>query len=289
MSVVSKNPFELLGDDEDRSSSPAPKVAKAAPTKEQPKVVPGAAAKGGRGAPRAPRAPRDTTAATTESFDGERVAAPKKAHTGRDRHTRGPREDRPPREPRAPRAAGARGPKTGGRDGAPRAPAQPTGEEGKADLTAETQGEKDGAEAAAAPEAVEAEEAEEEDNSKTLEQYFKEKASLTGALAPKAAREVSAEGIEGKAFEREEIDSFFTGKAKASQPKEAKAKKEKVYIAVDGQFRADRPPRADRDAKPRGGARGGKPARGAARPAQARAPKQAVANINDESAFPSLA
>lgn len=88
------------------------------------------------------------------------AAPPKKDHQGRDRHTKGPREDRSHTGPRsrAPGAAGARGPKggaRGGRGGAAgaaagdkktgAAPAENwTNEEGKAELTGEDKRKVDG-------------------------------------------------------------------------------------------------------------------------------------------------
>ncbi|CAK9785045.1 hypothetical protein CC85DRAFT_138918 [Cutaneotrichosporon oleaginosum] len=309
MSVVSKNPFELLDDGEDRAPSPAPKgAAKVAPTAKQPKVVPGAAQKGGRGA-RAPTAPRATYAAGggDDGFEGERVAPPKKDHQGRDRHTKGPREDRSHTGPRsrAPGAAGARGPKggnRGGRGGAAgaagaekktgAAPAENwTNEEGKAELSAETQGEKDVAEEGAETPAPAQEEAQEEDNSKTLDQYLAERANaaLGGQLAKKEARQVS-DDVEGKQFEREELENFFGGSKASKEKKERAPKKEKIRIEVDGQFaQPARPPRGDRPERgaARGG-RGGNRGRGAPRGGAARAPRQAPANVADESAFPAL-
>ncbi|GMK57735.1 hypothetical protein CspeluHIS016_0405690 [Cutaneotrichosporon spelunceum] len=310
MSVVSKNPFELLDDGEDRAPSPVPKaVGKAAPTSKQPKVVPGAAQKGGRGA-RAPTAPRPTYTAGggDEGFDGERVAPSKKDHQGRDRHTKGPREDRSHTGPRsrAPGAAGARGPKGGARGGRPGAPGAPvpekktgaapaenwTNEEGKAELSAENQGEKDVAEEGAeTPAAAAAEEAEAEDNSKTLDQYLAERANaaLGGELAKKETRQV-ADDVEGKQFEREEMENFFVGGKGSKEKKERAPKKEKIRIEVDGQFaQPARAPRGDRPERgaPRGG-RGGNRGRGAPRGGAARAPRQAPANVADESAFPAL-
>ncbi|TXT15936.1 hypothetical protein VHUM_00439 [Vanrija humicola] len=325
MSVVSKNPFDLLDDGEERAPSPAPKAGAAkatpAPASAQPKVVPGAAPKGGRGARYPARGgPRNVyreerPAEGGEGFEGERVAPPKKDHQGRDRHTKGPREDRTHTGPRsrAPGAAGARGPKggarggrTGGAAGAqgdkkPAAAESWNNDEGKAELSAEKQGETDGVEAAAAPaeEAVE-EVVEEEDTSKTLDQYLAEKAenALSGDLGKKEVRQVTADNLEGTAFKREEDEDFFSGKAKTSAPKEKAPKKEKVYIEVDGTFAAPaRPPRTGGDRPQRGrgagGARGGQrgsgPRGGAApRGGASRAPRQQAVSVNDTSAFPAL-
>ncbi|RSH79409.1 uncharacterized protein EHS24_001455 [Apiotrichum porosum] len=314
MSVVSKNPFELLGNDGERAASPAPKaVAAAAPAAAAaaPKAVPGAAPKGGRGARYPARGGprnvyREDRPATegAEGFDGERVAPPRKHHEGRDRHTKGPKDEKAGTGPRSRAPGAARGPKISGTRGAkggaaPIADKKPAAEtydnaEGKAELTAENDGEKD----AAAPEtpAVDAEEQEiEEDNSKTLDQYLAEKAekALGGVLAKKEARVVTADDVEGTAFARSEGESFFSGKKTEEKQKASKAKKEKIFLEVDFQSarpeRTDRAPRGEKPVRGRGGnASRGAGARGAARGA-ARAPRQAPAAINDEKAFPSLA
>lgn len=120
MSVVSKNPFDLLGDDgESPSPAPAAKPAAAQPKAStaptQQRNVPGAAPRGnanrGRGSypARGGRSqnnePRNTGPTSGEGvaegmenaggFDGERVPPPKKHHRGPDAHTKGPRENRP--------------------------------------------------------------------------------------------------------------------------------------------------------------------------------------------------
>lgn len=81
------------------------------------------------------------------------------------------------------------------------------------DHAAENQGEKDVAEAGAdTPAPQEEEEAEPEDNSKTLDQYLAERTAtaLGGDLGKKEARQV-ADDVEGKQFEREEMENFFVG------------------------------------------------------------------------------
>jgi len=125
MSVVSKNPFDLLGDDGDESPSPAVKPAakKADPAPAPARAVPGAGkpernagaergARGGRypsrGAPRnvyRNEGDRNTGPTSTEGvaegmetpggFDGERVPPSKKGNHIRDAHTKGPRGNRP--------------------------------------------------------------------------------------------------------------------------------------------------------------------------------------------------
>ncbi|WWD17663.1 hypothetical protein CI109_102104 [Kwoniella shandongensis] len=133
MSVVSKNIFDLLGDDGDESPAPA-KTAAAAPKKTETSAtpaaparnVPGAAPRGGaarggarggsypsRGAPRnvyrdgnelrnSGPVSGDGNAEGTETpggFDGERLPPSRKGNQGsvRDAHTKGPRGTRPAR------------------------------------------------------------------------------------------------------------------------------------------------------------------------------------------------
>ncbi|EKC98060.1 hypothetical protein A1Q2_07606 [Trichosporon asahii var. asahii CBS 8904] len=315
MSVVSKNPFDLLGDDGEERSAGAPAAASKAkatpaPASQQPKVVPGAAPKGGRGArypsrggPRNVYREERAVEGGNDGFEGERVAPPRKEHQGRDRHTKGPREDRTHTGPRSRAPGAARGGK-GARGGARGGAAAPAGEkkptetwnndEGKAELTAENQGEKDAVVDAAAPE-EETEEAEPEDNSKTLDQYLAERAeaALSGNLGKKEARQVNTDDVKGTEFKREDPEEFFVGKSKPKAEKEAKAKKEKIFIPVDGQFAS--PARAPRTERPAGRGRGGN--RGAARGqgaprgnarGGARGPRQAAVDANDESSFPAL-
>ncbi|KAL7419244.1 carbamoyl-phosphate synthase (glutamine-hydrolyzing) cpa2 [Cryptotrichosporon argae] len=340
MSVVSKNPFDLLGDDgEAPAPVPAKPAAAPAPAAQQPKVVPGAAPKGGRGAPRAPRpnvgrpSTQDAPIEGTENaggFDGERVPPPKKHHQGRDAHTKGPRENRDRAEftsgGHRSRGAGAvrggrtpaqggerrqyeRRPASGAQDSQKKVEQGWGADEGKAELTAEVAGEIDAqADQKVATPAEDAEEGaaadeEAEPATKTLDQYLAEQAekNLAG-IGKKDSRQVSSDTLEGKAFVREAIDEFFSGKQKASAPKEKAAKKEKVYIEVDGQFAtpAGRPDRGDRPERGRGGFGGGR-GRGAPRGAVrgTGAPRggaqrsngaRAVAPIdaNDQKAFPAL-
>lgn len=227
-------------------------------------------------------------------------APPRKHHEGRDRHTKGPKDEKAGTGPRSRAPGAARGPKISGTRGAkggaaPIADKKPAAEtydnaEGKAELTgkytvsatcfwrpnrrisgnftnfptAENDGEKD----AAAPEtpAVDAEEQEiEEDNSKTLDQYLAEKAekALGGVLAKKEARVVTADDVEGTAFARSEGESFFSGKKTEEKQKASKAKKEKIFLEVDFQSaRPERTDRAPRGEKPVRG-RGGNASRGA--------------------------
>ncbi|KAK6905922.1 hypothetical protein L486_08203 [Kwoniella mangroviensis CBS 10435] len=129
MSVVSKNIFDLLGDDGE-STSPAPAKATPAPAKKDAtpaapqRTVPGSQPRGGqgqgargrgsypsRGGPRNTYQgePRNTGPVSSEGnaegtetaggFDGERVAPSRKGNQGtiRDAHTKGPRGNRPAR------------------------------------------------------------------------------------------------------------------------------------------------------------------------------------------------
>lgn len=379
MSVVSKNPFDLLGDDGEQSSpAPAkstPAAAATAGAKKAPNAaegtvsrnVPGAAGgnrggnRGGRypsrGGPRnvarggEDKGPRNTgpdaATGTPEGlegpggFDGERVPAPKRAHNGPDKHTKGPRGEGRVNTSgghRSRPAGGARGAKTPAFGGERRQYERRSGtnpdsqkkveqgwgsNEGQAELTAEVEGEKDaqgeetvpgtpaaedasgwGATDAPAAEGEKTEEAaaeaEPEEVQKSYDDFLAEKAASAFAFGKKEGRQVTGETLEGKAFVREGIDEFFTGKDKASAPKTKAAKKEKVYIEVDGQFAtpAGRPPRENREnrgerggrggrgrgeGRGRGGNRGGQ--RGGFGGARSNGPS---ANISDEKAFPAL-
>ncbi|WWC66180.1 uncharacterized protein I206_100081 [Kwoniella pini CBS 10737] len=128
MSVVSKNIFDLLGDDGDSTSSPAP-AKSAAPAKKESTPAPqrsvpgsqprssgqGARGRGSyptRGGPRATYTssePRNSGPVSSEGnvegsenaggFDGERLPPSRKGNQGtvRDAHTKGPRGNRPAR------------------------------------------------------------------------------------------------------------------------------------------------------------------------------------------------
>lgn len=138
-----------------------------------------------------------------------------------------------------------------------------------------------------------------EEVQKSYDQFLAEKAEQAFAFGKKEARQVTGETLEGKAFVREGVDEFFAGKEKTA-PTKTKAKKEKVYIEVDGQFAtpAGRPARTDRETRGERGGRGGRGRgegrgrggnRGQARSgfggARSNGPS---ANISDEKAFPAL-
>lgn len=182
MSIVSRNPFDLLGDDGEPSPAPAPKAAaqpkaQAAPAPQR--SVPGSAPRGGnanrgRGGARGGRPQGEQRNAGPTSgdvqegfehpagFDGERVPASKKAHKGPDAHTKGPRENRPIRNPtsgghssRGGQSGKARTPNNGGErrqferksgtlpDSQKKVESGWGADEGEAELNAEQQGEKD--------------------------------------------------------------------------------------------------------------------------------------------------
>ncbi|WVQ82666.1 hypothetical protein IAT38_004798 [Cryptococcus sp. DSM 104549] len=370
MSVVSKNLFDLLGDD-DESPAPAPKAAAPKKVEAAPaKAVPGSAPRGGaaggargrgsyptRGAPRnvyrGDDRPVDTEAADA-GFDGERVAPPKRSFAGRDAHTKGPRGNRPARGTsgghtsfgsghykggKVPAQAGERRQferrnQNGGTDSQKKVEHGWGANTGEAELKDEVEGEKDAETEEAAPQtpaeggwgadneapattgwdaetpaAAEAEPEEPEEVTKSYDEYLAEKAAAAleiAGLGKKQGREVSSE-IEGKAFVKEGIDEFFSGKAK-TEAKHKAPKKEKVYIEVDGQFAqpagdrrgprrdGDRPERregGERSGRGRGARGGFGGQRGSARGgAGARAPRggraPAAINANDTTAFPAL-
>ncbi|WVN89133.1 uncharacterized protein L203_104349 [Cryptococcus depauperatus CBS 7841] len=336
MSVVSKNLFDLLGEND----SPAPAPAKPAPKKETTPAaqrnVPGAAPRGsarGRGSNRGnhtvtrdDRVPDNHGTETAGGFDGERVPPARKGNHVRDAHTKGPRGARPNktsgghtsqgnghyRGAKVPAQAGERRQferrnLAGTQDSQKKVDQGWGANTGEAELKDEVEGEKDaqieenapatpaeGAEAAPAPQEPE----EPEEVTKSYEDYLAEKAQTAlniAVLGKKQVREVASE-VEGKAFVREAVDDFFTGKTKATEAK-SKPRKEKVFIEVDGQFaQPSRPPRRDNreggDRPNRGrGQRGGfgsqRGARGGQRGGQ-RPSRGPVINANDTNAFPAL-
>lgn len=153
MSVVSKNPFDLLGDDGGESPAPAAKAPAAAAAKKADapapaRDVPGAAAKPAANANRGGRYPnrggprnvyrgdggeRNSGPTATEGvaegaehpggFDGERVPPSRKGNHNhiRDAHTKGPRGTRPAKNYTSGGHTSSRG---GGNSGAARTPAQ---------------------------------------------------------------------------------------------------------------------------------------------------------------------
>ncbi|KAL0951122.1 hypothetical protein HGRIS_007858 [Hohenbuehelia grisea] len=138
-------------------------------------------------------------------------------------------------------------------------------------------------------------EPEEEDNTLTLEQYLAQKKDELNV--PKLETRKANEGADGDLWKGAvalqkgaEEDAYFVGKNKTSSSKARTSKPEKVYLEIDARFE-----RPDRGGRGRGrGDRGGDRARGrgaprgAPRGGRGPAAEQAV-NVNDESAFPSLA
>jgi len=100
----------------------------------------------------------------------------------------------------------------------------------RADVSAEVEGEKDAqaeetapgtpAEAPAAEAAaeVEATPEEPEEVQKSYDDFLAEKAASAFAFGKKEGRQVNSETLEGKAFVREGINDFFTGKVSHADP-----------------------------------------------------------------------
>lgn len=368
MSVISKNPFDLLGDDGEPSPAPAQAKAAAQPKAQAApapqRAVPGAAPRGtanrGRGGNSArggrpqgePRNAGPTSAEGVQEgfehpagFDGERVPPPKKSHKGPDAHTKGPRENRPIKNVtsggHSSRGGGqgkGRTPNGGGErrqferrsgtvpDSQKRVESGWGADDGEAELNAEQQGEKDAQDEDNTPQTPAAEgadggwgaaegeatvtpaapvEEEEEEVTKSYDEYLAERAaSQISGLGKKEGRQVNSETVEGTQFRREAINDFFHGKEKAAAAKARTAKKEKVYIEVDGQFASPSggAPTGGRGGRGgdrgrggrggRGGDRGGRgtgAGRGAPRGRAApRGGRSGAVDANDEKAFPAL-
>lgn len=251
MSVISRNPFDLLGDD--GSEAPAVKTPVPAKKAEAPKPareVPGSKApqqanrgRGGyysRGAPRNVLKSNSDKTADVEAtdpesgFEGERRAPGRNGPRGHGERGRG-------RAPRAPRGRGA-APVSGGHtadrksDGRKSAHALPDSEkrvasgwgadEGKAELAAEVEGAVDANKEAAAPDtdapttpaadapAAEKKVEEEEDNTKSYEEYLAEKAKQASAFGQLEGRQVEGTSdFVGSALKKsaEPEDPFFSG------------------------------------------------------------------------------
>ena len=309
--------------DDEPKSAPAPaKTAPAAASAPKapaaPRNVPGAAARGGnqnRPARNAPRRQPSGFDHTPETFDGERVAAPKRAHHGPDKHTKAPGSDFKTSGGHRSRGGhrGAKTPASGGErrqferksgtlpDSQKKVDAGWGANEGTAELSAEVQGENDAEAEEKAPETpaepVEETPAEPEEVQKSLDEYLAERAN-SAFFGKKEGRQVDADTVEGSQFVREGIDQFFAGKDKKESTK-TKARKEKVHIEIDGQFAepaGSRPARPEGQRGGRGGARGGRGrGEGRGRGAPRGAPRGGAnrsnanaANISDDKAFPAL-
>ncbi|KKF92544.1 Suppressor protein STM1 [Ceratocystis platani] len=284
MSVVSKNPFDLLGDGE------SPAAPAAAPKKQAPK--PAAAAPARRGGNDA--AFRDKNAGR-ENNRGKPTD-----ESGARRGRGGPRGGR---GSRFPREKDDRHSKSVGGPGEKQADKAWGANEGNAELKDEIAGE----EIAAADKTEEevAEAAEPEEKVKSFDDFLAEKAEKKLALGESLSLRQANEGTKAnkkwetaKQVINEESDYFTPGTGKATRQRERKVKQ---TIDIEPRFvEAERSSRSEGGRGGRGGPRGGfrgegRGGRGGARggPRSAapgpgpRAAKQAI-NTSDEAAFPSL-
>lgn len=324
MSVATKNPFALLDAEEPSSTStpPTKPAAKAPQSSTTPanrgsqKTRGGPASRGGKYYPRgggARQPPRDSNQTGTD----EAVGGEPKKFDGRGRGRGGAGRGGAGRGGRRPFD---RHSQTGKTDSDKKIQQSWGGADGNTELKAEQQANVDaavegksewddtgaadwGAAPADAPaDAPAAEgdkpegrprrerEPEEEDNTLTLDQYLaqqKEKDSAVPKL--EGVRQVNESADAWKdavPLSKDGEDAYFVGKSK-SAPKPKAKKEERVFIEIDARF--ERPERGgrgrgrggDRARGSRGGGRGG--ARGG------RQPNQASVNVDDQTAFPSLA
>ncbi|PSR72368.1 hypothetical protein PHLCEN_2v11711 [Hermanssonia centrifuga] len=141
-------------------------------------------------------------------------------------------------------------------------------------------------------------EPEEEDNTLTLEEYLKQQKEKELEVVPKLETRKANEGDDSiwkdavaVTKKDEEESAYFVGKTKANATKARPKKEEKVFLEIDARF--ERPARGGRggrggdrgDRPPRGG-RGGRGGRG--RGANAGSNVRAL-DVDDQTAFPSLA
>ncbi|KAI0374212.1 hypothetical protein BV20DRAFT_490954 [Pilatotrama ljubarskyi] len=323
MSVASKNPFALLDEDASRPASPAPAPAKeAAPapapsTRGTQKSRGGPASRGGRyyqrGGKSAPR----------EKENGEAAAEDSEPRKRADGEGRGRGRGRG----RGDRGRGGRGRQfdrhsaTGKTDSEKKIHQGWGGDEPTTELNAEVAADNDAAAeknewtnptdnadawgagatetpagegAAATGEKADRKprEPEEEDNTLTLDEYLKKKQSLD--IVPKLeARKVDAADLKDAVKitkKDEDEDAYFVGKAKSSAPKPKAKKEDKIYIEIDARF--ERPARGGRGRGERGGERGTRGGRGRGGRGRATNGNNAstpALNVDDETAFPSLA
>lgn len=148
---------------------------------------------------------------------------------------------------------------------------------------------------AAATEGRPRREPEEEDNTLTLDEYLKQKKEAELELVPKLEARKANEGDDSiwkdaiaVTKKDEEEDAYFVGKTKAA-PKARTKKEEKVFLEIDARF--ERPQRGGRGG--RGGDRGdrsrgsrGRGGRGRGANGNTSGP---ALNVDDQTAFPSLA
>ncbi|KAL5604743.1 hypothetical protein BROUX41_001912 [Berkeleyomyces rouxiae] len=282
MSVVSKNPFDLLGD----GDSPAPAAAPA--KKEAPASAAPARRGGNEAAFRDKNAGRENNRGKTTEESGAR-------------RTRG--GARGGRGSRFPRQMDDRHSKSVGGPGEKQADKAWGAIEGNAELKDEIAGEEIAAADKTEEEATE--EAEPEEKVKSFDDFLAEKAEKKLALGESLSLRQANEGSKtnkkwetAKQVVNEEADYFTPGTGKAVRQRERKVKQ---TIDIEPRFvEAERPSRSEGGRGGRGGFRGegrgeGRGARGNAGPrggarnnAGPRGPKQTTINTSDESAFPSL-
>lgn len=326
MSVASFNPFAILGEDGSRPSSPGPATQKKEASTPQPSRAAakskGPASRAGRYYSRGGKTPRDSAQDGREEVPVGDENTPKKdgevrgRGRGRDRGDRGRGRGRPFDKHSA----------TGKTDSDKKIHQGWGGDEGGTELKAEEAGTTDAqAEGAAdgwdpvpidpwsapapadpwgapAPEgdvtpAAEGDKGDddrkprdrdptEEDNTISYEQYLaqlKETSDIPKLEGVRGANE-GAENTWGDVVEHKRNDDeqeYFVGKSKA-QSKARAERKEKVYLEIDAHF--ERPSRGGRGRGDRGRGRN----RGGDRGSRANGGLTTV-NVNDETAFPSLA
>ncbi|KAH9486894.1 hypothetical protein JR316_0000959 [Psilocybe cubensis] len=325
MSVVSKNPFALLDDDEVQSA-PAPPKAESTPAPapasrgQAQKSRGGPAARGGKYYARGGKPTSKDSTPVTEETEGQKKYEGREG--GRGRGGRGGSRG-------GPRGRGRpfdRHSQTGKTDSDKKVHQSWGGDDGNAELKTEeaaaidavaesatndwgTTGAADadawGAPAAdAAPADGDAKpegrsrrerEPEEEDNTLTLDQYLAQQKEKEAAAIPKLENTRQANDGADDVFKdavvltKDEEDAYFVGKGKAA-PKARAKKEEKVYLEIDARF--ERPDRgAGRGRGGRGGDRGdrGRGSRGRGAPRGNRPNNGApVVNVDDQTAFPSL-
>jgi len=357
MSVVTRNPFALLNDDDEAS---APVVAPTpAPETTEPATRPnnksrGAAANSGSRSGRYPRRGGAPVTQESESFSAgnpnepgqpfDRTQGRPERGRGRGRGGRGRGGDRPERGRVYDKHS-----QTGVVDTDKKVDQGWGAETGTAELAAEAEGEADakadigtetpavaavasgwdepapdaaagwgngapavdGDVAAAAKPSGEGrkprrEEEEEEDNTLTLEEYLAQKKTSDAVPKLEGGRKINDNNGEWKdavqLLKDESEDVYFAGKTKAA-PKPRAKKEEKVVIEIDARFeRPQRDGARGRGGRGRGGDRGGDRARGGGRGRGGRGGPRGESNgyngrnnaaaavdVDDQSAFPSLA
>ncbi|UZJ55947.1 hypothetical protein CBS101457_005267 [Exobasidium rhododendri] len=294
MSVASRNPFALLGDEDSSAVSaaaPAAKVEQAAPKRTIPGAQVNNASRGGAAAtPRGGRGGARGGRAGAEGGAGGDEDAPQRENRGSTRGAaRGRGEGRGgARGARgAPRGRGRafdRHSQTGKEDSAKNIHQGWGGDDPKRELDVEDGARADAAEEGATPagdkstpvngEAAaggEAKEAlpiveEEVDNTKTLDEYLAEQATKRAQIgAKKEAR--SADVVDpdtlGKRLEKQDAEEYF--KIEKERQVRQREKKEKQVLQIEQSFNAPPAPARGGSERGRGGGRGGDRGRGGAR------------------------